>query len=199
MERFCWLLENSAPRVAPWDVDLTPSGLFATVPSKGAIVGGWLLTLPRYPAINIASLCKEKRQQILAHARNTAIKDAEGGRKTFFFEHGPVAPHSLTGCGVDHAHLHSVPLNFDLLKDLPHVMDWRRVSSEDPWSTLGDSDYLVVGHEEKWFACEPRNPESQFFRKLIAQRVTGGYGWDHNERAWAENVHTTINQFKLEN
>lgn len=195
MERFRWLTENSAPRIAPWDVDLTPSDLFATVPSKGAIVDGWLLTLPRYSAINIASLPVEKRRAILSQAQRTAVQKKKEGKTTFFFEHGPVALNTLTGCGVDHAHLHSVPVKFDIFEDLPKAMNWQNVSSDDPWSTLGKADYLVIGNGNNWLACEPKKPESQFFRKLIARRVTGGYGWDHNERAWSENVRKTISQF----
>lgn len=195
MDRFRWLSEPNVPKVMPWDIDLTPEAMFATVPSKGAIVDGWLLTLPRYPVLNIASLPARERLSLLRQARETAICDSTSGRTTFIFEHGPVAAHGPTGCGVDHAHLHTVPLGFDLFSCLPEEMSWKTVRADDPWSDLGATDYLLIGSGDVWLACEPSTPESQFFRKRIAERQSSGYGWDHNEHYWSENVSRTIERF----
>lgn len=193
--RFHWLKGDSSSQVAPWDVDLTKTQPFATVPSKGAIVDGWLLTLPRAPVLNISLLNAEDRRALLAQARETAIRMDGSSRRTTFFEHGPIGPNTPTGCGVDHAHLHAVPLSFDLLAELPAEMDWRSVDPEEPWETLGTSDYLVVGLEDTWVACEPPVPQSQFFRRRIAQAETHGYGWNHNDEPWTDNVRRTIASF----
>lgn len=193
MERFRWLIESAAPKTLPWDIDLTPAEAFATVPSRGAIVEDWLLTLPRQKVINIASLGTEQRKKLLVQAAGTAIKKPDN--KVFFFEHGPTQDHSLSGCGVDYAHLHSVPLAFNLIDMLPNNVTWRRVSSIDPWENLGSLDYLVIGTGDTWLACEPNFPESQFFRKLIANKTTSGYGWDHNKEFWSENVKRTVTHF----
>lgn len=194
-DRFRWLMKDSSPSVAPWDVDLTATEPFATVPSRGSIVEGWLLTLPRYEAINIAALTPSERRALIAQAHNTAAVVGAVERWTTFFEHGPVQNGTLIGCGVDHAHLHAVPLSFDLLENLPRDMDWRQVNPSDPWETLGTQDYLVVGRGTTWMACEPEVPVSQFFRRQIAEVETGGYGWDHNEHSWTDNVRRTVDRF----
>jgi len=194
-DRFRWLHGDSQPGVAPWDIDLTPSRRFATVPSRGAIVEGWLLTLPRKKVINIAARPLNERRSLIAQAFDTAQIVGNPERQTTFFEHGPVETGTPTGCGLDHAHLHSVPLAFDLLAELPIEMGWQRVDPSDPWRTLGDRDYLVVGRNDNWMACEPEVPVSQFFRRQIAISSTGGYGWDHNYHFWPENVRRTVDLF----
>ena len=194
-DRFRWLMRDSGPRVAPWDVDLTASEAFATVPSRGAIVEDWLLTLPRHAVINIASLARTERIALLAQARDTAAVSNRSPHFTTFFEHGPVRVGTPAGCGVDHAHLHAVPLAFDLLEALPDDMGWHPVDMNDPWETLGGRDYLVIGCASTWLACEPQVPTSQFFRRQIADAVTGGYGWDHNEHPWINNVRRTVDRF----
>lgn len=193
--RFRWLTEDSGPSVALWDVDLTENLPFATVPSRGSIVDGWLLTLPRFAAINIAALTRDERRALMEQARYTAAAVSDGFRQTTFFEHGPVRSGTPTGCGVDHAHLHSVPLSFDLLALLPADMGWRQMGAVDPWMTLGARDYLLVGRDDTWMACEPEVPVSQFFRRQIAEVETAGYGWNHNEHPWTDNIRRTIDCF----
>lgn len=193
--RFHWLKGDSKPKVAPWDIDLTADRQFATVPSRGSIVEGWLLTLPRRSVINMASLSAIDRKALIIQARATAISHSGDAYQTTFFEHGPVRRDTPTGCGVDHAHLHAVPLAFDLFATLPTNMNWFEVDPDDPWATLGMHDYLLVGRGNRWLACEPEIPESQFFRKRIAEAETGGYGWDHNHEFWTDNVRRTISKF----
>lgn len=112
-----------------------------------------------------------------------------------FFEHGPIRPGTPTGCGVDHAHLHVVPLGFDLLGALPEGMDWETVQSHDPWAGLGHRDYLLAGDGERWLACEPAAPRSQLLRRLIAERAGHGASWDHNVHPWEDNVWRTLERF----
>jgi hypothetical protein len=143
----------------------------------------------------LASINKDDRKALLAQAKKTAITSISGAYKPIFFEHGPAEVGMALGCGVDHAHLHSVPLAFDLLATLNTDMGWRKVDPDDPWETLRGGDYLLAGYGEKWIACEPKVAESQFFRRRIADAETGGFGWDHNEEPWADNVRRTIEEF----
>src|ERR1035441_7404623 len=51
------------------------------------------------------------------------------------FEHGPSAENHGTGCGVDHAHLHLLPLDCDLLTYVrpfvPTSVEWKACDWED--------------------------------------------------------------------
>lgn len=190
-------MKESAPRTGPWDVDLTPEAPFATVPSRGAIVPGWLLVLPRHPAINIAALADKERSALRQQARSISARLNVGtAPRTVYFEHGPTMGGTPAGCGVDHAHLHVVPLGFDLLEALPTGMGWKVVSHGDPWADLGRRDYLLAGYGERWLACEPVAPRSQFFRRLIAERVGCSTLWDHNLHLWEENIRRTLDGFQ---
>ncbi len=197
MERFRWLTDGFTPQIQPWDVDLTPDAPFATVPSRGAIVPGWLLVLPRRPVINVATLGGDERVALLQQARHISARlDVGSASQMVFFEHGPVRPGTSAGCGVDHAHLHVVPLGFDLLDVLPEGMGWETVPSLDPWAVLGRRDYLLAGDGDRWLACEPAAPRSQFFRRLIAEHAGHGASWDHNLHPWEDNVRRTLERFQ---
>ena len=93
------------------------------------------------------------------------------------FEHGPSMASRTVGCGVDHAHLHLVPLQFDLAAEvlpfLPDCVTWSNAGIEGCKNAHAQGeDYLyleqpigsgrITTHDE--FG-------SQLFRKAIATRL----------------------------
>jgi ATP adenylyltransferase len=90
---------------------------FLVIPSLGSLIEGWLLIVPKKYHLNISQLS-------LADMVELEMVIAELGRRFLsmvskdqfvIFEHGPTLENSVAGCGVDYAHLHWVPTNFDLL------------------------------------------------------------------------------------
>jgi hypothetical protein len=117
-----------------------------------------------------------------------------------FFEHGSVAPASVVGCGVDQAHLHVVPLGFDLIEQVrcDNAVAWTSVSMSDPWKYIprGEEYYLVMNASHA-FVGKPMRPESQYFRKQIAAGIGHAEQWDY--KGWPNygNVARTIDCFRL--
>lgn len=192
--RFDWIWGGTSSRHAPWDVDLQPDAPFATVPTRGSIVPRWLMVVPRRPALNVASLPPCERVALLDQAHKIASRLAPGQPATYF-EHGPAAAGRQVGCGVDQAHFHCVVLPFDLFDALPAEMGWRDVQANDPWQSLGSNDYLLASNGKTWKACEPKFPQSQFFRRVIAAQVGCAEAWNHNTHTWDDNVRRTIAAF----
>jgi diadenosine tetraphosphate (Ap4A) HIT family hydrolase len=145
---------------------------FVAVPSIGPLVPGWLLVIPTTHYLSFAQL--ETSEEIVDELREIADWWQHRHGPLTWFEHGPSAEGSLVGCGVDHAHMHLVPLQgFDLL------LASRRQRPSLPFEPIdGPSDiteksdgepYLYLQDEAggSWLARSEEIP-SQFFRRLIA-------------------------------
>jgi ATP adenylyltransferase len=91
---------------------------FVVLPTIGPIVEGYLLIVPKQHYLSFGHIpaqhfrefmnLKEETRQVLREVYTTPI----------FFEHGPISESKRGGCSVEHAHLHAVPANVDLLDQL---------------------------------------------------------------------------------
>ena len=97
-----------------WDKPLFESQNFVVLPSIGALVEGWLLLVPKKHFICIGALPDSlaDEMQEMKHFLCSALQQSYG--QVCAFEHGPSRANLSVGCGVDHAHLHIVPVAFDL-------------------------------------------------------------------------------------
>lgn len=181
----CKLCSELELRTSAWNQPLFESPNFVALPSLGALVEGWVLLIPKRHFISFgavpASMLAEMNEfkgflcSVLSQCYGTATA----------FEHGPSAAGRTVGCGVDHAHLHLVPLLFDLLAEvspfLPSGVRWANARIEecqDAYSRGQDYLYLeqpicsgrIVTHDKF---------ESQLFRRAIATRigVRDQYNW----------------------
>lgn len=174
--RFCGVAERE--RV------VTGSDGIVVIPSVGSLVPGWLLVIPVEHVLTLADLRVTER-----HLFSAAVSAAENlvaplGEGVVQFEHGPAGEGRSAGCGVDHAHLHVVPVRMRMRTSL-HGLDqvaerlkWRQ--SDWPWTARRDTalDYLFVRETggDGWIA-EAETISSQVFRRAIA-RFVGQAHWD---------------------
>jgi hypothetical protein len=109
------------------------------------------------------------------------------------FEHGG-AFGSMVSCSVDQAHLHLVPLDFDLAqKACEYDMGW---SSAVSINELTEADtygreYLFVERNGFSLVGFPQAPTSQWFRQLIAQEC-GVMEWDYKKNPNLEQLKETV-------
>ena len=162
-----------------WNEPLIESDNFVLIPSLGAMVEGWVLVVPKKHCISMGALpveLRNEKQHIERQAR--ALLKSRYGKKILAFEHGPGAENHGTGCGVDHAHLHLVPLNCDLLTQVrpfvPASVEWR----PSGWEQLAEAH--AQGLDYLYFQAEGANAVmavsqdfgSQVFRKAIASQLS---------------------------
>ncbi len=196
----CSSLASDATRQS-WDNPIFESRNFVALPSLGSLVEGWLLLVPKEHFISMGALPEElvaemedMKAKISAHVGN------EYG-EICVFEHGPAFPSRKVGCSVDHAHLHIVPLGFDIAQAvrpfMPHDAAWRTASWSECWEAhRGGKDYLYLeqplGHGH---ISTHSDFGSQVFRKAIASQI--GRPDDFNWREYPElqTVSRTINVF----
>lgn len=187
-----------------WDRRIAASEYFIAVPSRGSLLPGWSLILPRRRMFSMASLNgKERRDLCEFHLRVAAgIESAFGPVTTF--EHGAGKSGTEMGCGVDHAHLHLVSLPFDLIEivcaDKKAGIRWRSVDQ----SVLGvgvDSpsiNYMTISSPSgECVVASGFKPVSQYLRKIIAKNLGIGGMWNYREHAFEKNVHATLERLTV--
>lgn len=98
---------------------------FAVIPTKGQILGGYVLIVPKRHTICFGDMSDaEMDEAALLLERVRAAMTSAYGQAPIFFEHG------IVGQTVRHAHIHAVPTDVDLFKrieaDFP---DYQKVST----------------------------------------------------------------------
>jgi hypothetical protein len=117
------------------------------------------------------------------------------------FEHGPGEQQRKVGCGVDHAHLHMVPIDFDLLRAVTPLLptDSRFESAsfnECQLSAKAGSDYIYVEQPlGKGWMIRHQGLGSQLLRRAIATRLGAPSEFDWRTNPQIENIHSTILAF----
>lgn len=179
----------------PWhDEPIYTTTNFVAVPSLGALVEGWMLVLPREHLINsshIPAALRNEFDYIVATVHDLVARTF--GSPTVF-EHGAATNGSQFGCGTDHAHLHVVPLPFDLKKatsDQVTDLQWVVLDHELTRLPHQPGDYLALANESHTLLALPGSPVSQFFRRIIAASLGRPNDYNYRSHLFLPNVVAT--------
>lgn len=193
--KFHWLfLPGQRSTTALYDTVIEETKNFAVLPTKGAIVAGWVLVVPKFPTPRMAdipqSMLGELRELVNRTTRNIEAKFGA----TYTFEHGGFKG-SPVSCGVDQAHLHLAPIDFDLLQaaQAETAGGWVHTGTDRvPQGDWTDSEYWFVssGKASAYKAID--SAHSQFFRKIIARETGNADRWDYRCNDFIENVSVTL-------
>jgi ATP adenylyltransferase len=197
LSRFSWVVEGLSVGADPvFDRVLAETPSFVAIPTMGSLVAGWCLIVPRRRMLNLTHLRPEEKAELAVLRSRLAHKLGARGRSVFEFEHGAIEAGSATGCGVDQAHLHVVPLEFDLVAAVDSI-EPLSVASADPvdlWPSLGGAEYVLVrrASEAVTMGFCPTKPTSQFIRRVIADRIGHSARWDYRSQLGRENALATL-------
>ena len=168
------VLANSSE---PWDKVLRDTGNFIIAPSKGSLVPGWLMVIAKAHALCTGAIPPSHLQELeeaLQAAKHMATSSF--GEPTLF-EHGPAFAGTPVGCGIDHQHIHVVPLTFSLKEATSHIfpeVKWEPLSGLSESSKLHESGtpYCFVQEPRReLFWCRPPYGVRQLFRRAIAEKL----------------------------
>jgi diadenosine tetraphosphate (Ap4A) HIT family hydrolase len=188
--RFGWVTDRLTSGPLPvFDEPLVSNSEAVAVPSLGSIVAGWTLLVPRAKCINFRNLSISKRQKLSGLRQLIHAKLLAGfGGTIYEFEHGPAEQGGTLGCGVDQAHLHMVPLRFDVLEKVS-LLAGRKVEVpsdlEDPWTLIPENvDYIYVRDTatNRGTIVLPEVLESQKIRRIVAEHAgPSSQTWDYRK------------------
>lgn len=203
--RFSWITGGNTPITAhPWDVEVAGNAQFAVIPSMGSLVPGWLLALPRAPKLNLSGLIEEHRSSLSKVIDQVEAKLEGLPGEVYCFEHGSMYNGSLAGCGVDHAHLHIVPLEFDLIAaaKIHDDVEWSDLDAKnDPLTQLPkDGEYIVIWRRSDGAGLvgKPQKPTSQWVRRVIANSLGASEEWNYRTHPQHQNVQSTLTALKVQ-
>jgi hypothetical protein len=115
---------------------------------------------------------------------------------TFLFEHGARKVGSVTGCGVDQAHVHLANLEGDFVQSvLSRDLNarWIQVDASDPWNGIGpDREYHLVSDFRRAFVSFSISGKSQYFRRVFAEELYRPTEWDYRLFPNEQNAQTTV-------
>ncbi|MBW7991140.1 MAG: HIT domain-containing protein [Planctomycetes bacterium] len=186
----------------PWDTILYESDNFVVVPSLGAMIEGWLLVVTKNHYICMGAIPEHlwsELQHVLEHA--TKVITSKYAAPTLF-EHGPATEGLHVGCGIDHAHLHIVPLQFNLLESSKKSeelarCDWSKLDSM--WPSLAQlhqssESYIFIAepHQTPFRATVSDAVPCQSLRRIIARELAIPAQYDYNYNNFRGNVENTI-------
>ncbi len=166
--------------------------------SLGALVEGWLLITPKRHLISIGELPNALEPEFLALKCEVVqlVKNLYGCAVAF--EHGPSTTKHQVGCGVDHAHLHVVPIARDLeaavAPFLPVDAQWQNASLQscrDAFRAGTDYLYLEPGTGRGRILVHDQLG-SQLFRRAIAKCIGADDQFNWRLHPQLSNISKTI-------
>jgi ATP adenylyltransferase len=149
------------------------------LPTLGHFVKGYLLVVPRLHYCTLADTPPEVIREVEEIKGTLTRRMSSLYGRYVFFEHG--ARHARSGgCGIDHAHLHALPLSAaEVLPKLKDQFPHRRIGSLfELKSETSNASYLYCedSPSESWVFFPTFLP-SQYMRQLIAEAL-GISHWD---------------------
>ncbi|PTS83277.1 hypothetical protein DBR17_08540 [Sphingomonas sp. HMWF008] len=200
VHRFQAILDRPDGGRAPWDRVVDQSSSFVAFPSLGSMVAGWLLIMPRRPLLNLRQLSAPERAELQGFAMKVAAKIAVFGGDVYAFEHGNETMGGPVGCGVDQAHLHLVPLEFDLLQAArlrnDCNMQWTDHDNAATFAStipaLGEYVSIWRPHDQQGLTGVMREPRSQWVRRVIAEKLGREQAWDYKAHPDVPNLMQTV-------
>jgi diadenosine tetraphosphate (Ap4A) HIT family hydrolase len=154
---------------------------FVLVPSLGAIAEGHVLIIPKRHYTALADMPHRQIRELSELSERVRQIVFQSYGPSLLFEHG-VRSQGSGGCGIDHAHLHTVPFSHsaDPFEILEKKYPFKAVSSIAELNYKAPPNCSYLYYEEvcgrSWIFDVDYMP-SQYVRKLLAESI-GSQSWD---------------------
>ena len=169
---------------------------FAAFPSLSPIVVGHVLLVPKHHITSMAQLQKGFHTEFKTFVRRLLTLISARFEPPTVLEHG-VGKSKTGGCGINHAHLHLLPLSPAVAARVNSQISRRFVFSRIHLARLADgthndNSYLLFGLKpEEVSVAFQENVPSQYLRRLIATELRlprwdwrEKFGWEDFKRTY---------------
>jgi len=199
MPNCCLCLDLRAERRTDiWNTPLLESENFLAIPSLGSLVPGWVLLLPKDHYLSMGALPSYLVGEMMEVKQELASRLSETFGDLCAFEHGASRTKRNVGCGVDHAHLHVVPINFELRRAaqrfLPSGQRWSSGNLDDCRKAYAEGrDYLYLEQPlGSGSIAVDDDFGSQVFRRAIANELGMSDEYNWREHPQFPNIVSTV-------
>lgn len=158
---------------------------FVVLPAIGQIIEGYLLIVTKKHYISMGELPENHLVELNALMQEiSAVLKKIYQSRAIFFEHGSVTCIGEGGSCIDHAHIHAVPIEVDLIPKIPPFYEVKKIESlgclkEQVKKRIPYCFYQSVNNEK--YVFDGTVVPSQFFRRLIAHEVESPDIWNWRE------------------
>jgi len=198
------LSSTAQPPLEPWDKILYETSSFVVTPTVGALKEGWTLVISKRHMPAMGALTEgelSELNQLVIRVRN--LMESMYGF-VVIFEHGPACEGTTFGCGIDHAHLHVVPLRVALAplveNELPFHIMWEPVMDFRDLSQihLQKTSYLYILENGRsvGIAARLQDIPSQFMRRVIANYLGTPHLYDYRRYKFRQNTVAALQQLE---
>jgi len=182
--RFC------QPKKEDYNKIIRETENFFIIPTLGQFVEGYLLIIPKKHYTCFGALPDELLKEY--HFLKKEIEKIYGKiyQKPIYFEHGP-ANNIRGGCCVDHAHMHIVPKNIDIIPELKKYFDVKKIKQikELRNKYKKQRPYLFFENiKGDMFACNANPVPSQYIRQIIASKLDLYDKWDWRQYPFLDKI-----------
>ena len=175
---------------------------YAALVSVGALAPGWSLVCPVEHQLNMGKHYQNSEFWDFTSTVENAVHQKYGD--VCLFEHGARFDESPTSCGTGHAHLHLVPLAFSLTVEalrFDQEKHWQPCSMTEIQERSGGREYLFVSDRFKRDQTSGlisilNEGISQFFRRVIANRLGMGEFYDYKRYPMLEVAEASAEQLR---
>lgn len=200
--RTCQLCPGQSEK--SWNVPLVQSANFRVLVSLGALIEGWVLLVPNEHFLSMGAVPARliPELQELKTRMGELLESVYG--PVCAFEHGPGKKRRNVGCGVDHAHLHMVPIAFDLATAaapyLPQNSLWEKADqAQCQAAALDGLDYIYVEQPiNRGRILRHQDMGSQTLRRAIAAHIGVSDDFNWRTHPQIENVNRTFRALESE-
>lgn len=172
--KFCSVFDLAE---APCDRPIFRTPNFIVAPTIGALVPGWMLIVSTTHFVSAGALPHDALVELRDTIDTVATAMRQSNKPAAIFEHGPVCENTVVGCGIDHCHVHVVPLEFNLYSQAAQPSREAGIRWKPAADITATKDYHDAGHPylyiEENGLCRigtSANLPSQFFRRVIASQ-----------------------------
>lgn len=199
--RFCKIF-NGTYDLGKIDNPLLKSKEYMALVSLGAFVEGWTLIIPRKHMYSMKQVYSDPAFITIANSMVDKIKKIYQ-KPCIVFEHGANHEGSITACGTNHAHLHILPFEESLLAEMKKDEKiWVECHVEEINNLVGENEYWFYSENidkienTKGFLHIIEEPESQYFRKLIADKKGYKDQFDYKKHLFLDLAEATYDALK---
>lgn len=198
----CFIAKSWKSKPVPqYNTILFESEYFVAVPTKSPIVEGWLIVFPKQHYLSLADLPPSQLQELSQFSISVKHSIEQHYSKCVMVEQGSIAYGQPTGCGVDHAHLHIIPMDIDtILYNVNQILE----TNAKHWLmdvSLASLPKIRKKYRPCYFyiadgATERLLIQRQFPRQLLRQAITHNspneHSYDWNLFDYTTNLQQTI-------
>jgi diadenosine tetraphosphate (Ap4A) HIT family hydrolase len=171
------------------------------MPSIGALTRGHVLVCPKPHVRSFAAAPSTLDAALASLADGVAATLLRSlGLPVHRFEHGSSMYGARVACSVEHAHLHMVPSQLDVMPAMSGLAAWQRVGPgpQGLRKAIGTAEYLFYESPdgERLAAPAPAGGfPSQLLRRLFADEAGEHETWNWRRHPAREKVQATVSLF----